>query len=121
MLAARARGGRRSGALVASRCAANKRALSATGQARLLEQSELVRWKLGPRNHVRERCGREPVTYLAARRGAEALKSGDDDDPHDFFRSLDASTRGLWSVYDSSGLPVHASVWVGQIGSARLP
>ena len=39
----------------------------------------------------------------------------------DFFGALDASTRGLWSVYDSSELPVHASVWVGQIGSARLP
>ena len=40
-------------------------------------------------------------------------------DPHDFYRALDASTRGLWSVYDSYELPVHASVWVGQIGSVR--
>ena len=65
MLAARARGGRRSGALVASRCAANKRALSATGQARLLEQSELVRWTLGFGNGFRERSGRPAVTVWA--------------------------------------------------------
>ena len=30
--------------------------------------------------------------------------------PHDFFRALDASTRGFWSVYDSSGLLVRAGV-----------
>ena len=65
MLAARTRGGRRSGALVASRCAANKRALSATPQARLLGQCELARWELGPANGLHERSDRPAVTFWA--------------------------------------------------------
>ena len=71
MLAARARGGRRSGALVASRCAANKRALSATPQARLLGQCELARWELGLRNDVRE-CSARPAVTVWARRQARS-------------------------------------------------
>ena len=95
------------------------RALSATGQARLLEQSELARWKLGFGNGFFERCVRQAVTVWA--RVKRLVQLGVDDAGSTrtiSFEALDVPTLGLWSVYDSSGLPVHASVRVGQIGSA---
>ena len=111
MLAARARGGRRSGALVASRCAANKRALSATRQARLLEQCELARWELGPVNGLNENSDRPAVAFWARVKPLSRMTmSWVAVDPHDFFGALDASTRGLWSVYDSSGLLARAGL-----------
>ena len=89
MLAARASssclGRGAAGALVASRCAANKRALSATGQARLLEQCELVRWKLGFGNCFSERCGRPAVTFWACVRRLVHCSLVQRHPPHDFF------------------------------------
>ena len=38
-----------------------------------------------------------------------------------FFRALDASTRGFWSVYDSSGLLAQAGLLNHKIGSAARP
>ena len=39
----------------------------------------------------------------------------------DFFGALDASTRGFWPVYDSSGLLARAGLLNHKIGSAARP
>ena len=96
------------------------RALSATGQARLLEQSELARWKLGFGNGFFERCVRQAVTVWA--RVKRLVQLGVDDAGSTrtiSFEALDVPTLGLWSVYDSSGLPVRAGALKVKIGPRR--
>ena len=61
------------------------RALSATGQARLLEQSELARWKLGFGNGFCERSGRPAVTFWACVRHLVHCSCVQRHPPHDFF------------------------------------
>ena len=100
MLAARAAttclGRGAAGALVASRCAANKRALSATPQARLLGQCELARWELGPVNDLHERYDRPAVTVWASTRSFSPTKlGGGGRDPHDFSIAGRADARAL--------------------------
>ena len=93
------------GALVASRCAANKRALSATPQARLLGQCELARWELGPGNASASAADVQWSRFgLTSSAGVHSVVHPRHRAGSAIFRSLDASTRGFWSVYDSSEL-----------------
>ena len=83
----------------------------ATHSSTVPEQCKLVRNKFGLVLGLRECCGREPVTFVAARRRPEALKPNDADaEPARLIRALDASTRGLWSVYDSYELLARAGL-----------
>ena len=55
-----------------------------------------MRNKFGLAIGLRERCGREPVTFLAARRRPEALKHNDGGrDPHEFTSARRVHARAL--------------------------